>query len=319
MKIVVLDKANFLSDFPKMSFDCEWVEYDHTSPEEIYERLRDADIAVTHKTVLNEKHFSKLANLKMVTANSTGYNTIDVFAASKYNIKVCNVQDWCTNAVVEHVISFVFALKRNLLDYHHAIKSGEWKRQAQGSYVIMYPPQREISGSTLGIIGYGTLGKHLEQKAKALGMRVLLSERKFVSDIRNGYASFEEVLTSSDIIVLLSPLNEDTYKMISAIELNQMKSSALLINCGRGGLVDESDLVTALQNGVIAGAGIDVLEKEPPEDGHPLLTYAGKNLLLSSHVAFASQESIENNTGQIVSNIEHFYMGCPKNVVNQYD
>ena len=316
MKIVVLDKANFLSDFPKMSFDCEWAEYDHTSPEEIFERLRDADIAVTHKTVLNELHFSTLPNLKMITVNSTGYNTIDVFAASKHNIMVCNVQDWCTNAVAEHVLSFVFALKSNLVEYHHAIMKGEWKRQAKGSYVIMYPPQKEVSSSTIGIIGYGTLGKHLEQKARALGMNVLLSERKFATDIRKGYTSFQEVLRISDIIVILSPLNDDTYKMISAIELNRMKSSALLINCGRGGLVDESDLLTALQNGVISGAGIDVLEKEPPEDDHPLLTYSGKNLLLSSHVAFASQESIVNNTGQIVSNIEHFYLGCPKNVVN---
>lgn len=316
MKIVVLDKANFLSDFPKMSFDCEWVEYDHTSPEEVYERLYDADIAVTHKTVLAEKNFIELPKLKMVAVNSTGYNTIDVFSASKYNVTVCNVQNWCTNAVVEHVISFIFALKRRLLEYHRAVKSGEWKKQSKGSYVIMYPPQKEVSGSILGIIGSGTLGKHLEQKAKALGMNVLLSERKLVSEIRNGYTSFDEVLSVSDIVVVLSPLNDYTYKMISATELNQMKSSALLINCGRGGLVDERDLVTALQKGVIAGAGIDVLEEEPPEDGHPLLTYGGENLLLSSHVAFASQESIANNTGQIVSNIEHFYMGCPKNVVN---
>jgi glycerate dehydrogenase len=316
MKIVVLDKENFLADFPQMSFECSWGEYARTEPDEIIERLAGADIAVTHKIVLNESHFKQLPNLKMITTNSTGYNTIEINAAKQQGITVCNVQDWCTNSVIEHVLSFIFTLRRNIISYHNDVKRGEWKKQANGSYAVMYPPGSEIAGSTIGIFGHGTLGKHLEQKATALGMKVLIAERKLAGFIRDGYSEFEKVIALSDVIVLLSPLNEQTYKMIGPEELKMMKESAILINCGRGGLVDETALAMALENGIIAGAAIDVMEQEPPEDHHPLLNYTGSNLLLSSHVAFASRESIANNTGQIVANIEGFHAGIPQNVVN---
>jgi glycerate dehydrogenase len=316
MKIVVLDKKNFLSDFPGMPFECSWEEYADTNPEDLVERLRDAEVVVTHKATLNGQHFSLLPKLKMITTNSTGYNTIDIPAAARYGIAVCNIRDWCTNSVIEHILSFIFSLRRNLIPYHNAVKNGEWEKKAKGSYVIMYPPNKEITGSTIGIVGYGALGKHLHTQALALGMNVLLAERKGSKHTRPGYTPFSQVLKESDIIVLLAPLNDQTYKMISAFELGQMKTEALLINCGRGGLVDEHDLVSALQNGTIAGAGCDVVENEPPEANHPLLSYGGDNLILSSHIAFVSRESIARNTEQIVANIVGYYSGRLTNVVN---
>ncbi|MFW0717428.1 NAD(P)-dependent oxidoreductase [Pedobacter sp. N23S346] len=316
MKIVVLDKQNFLSDFPEMPFECSWKEYEDTNPEELIERLKDAEVVLTHKVALNEHHFALLPKLKMISTNSTGYNTIDVSAASRYGIVVCNIQNWCTNSVSEHILSFIFSLRRNLIPYHNAVRNGAWEKQAKGSYLIMYPPNKEIFGSTIGIVGYGTLGRHLETKAMALGMNVLLAERKGSEQTRPGYTPFSSVLKESDIIVLLAPLNEQTYKMISAFEINQMKGEALLINCGRGGLVDEHDLANALQNGIIAGAACDVLENEPPEASDPLLSYTGENLILSSHIAFVSRDSISRNTEQIVDNILSYYSGRPKNVVN---
>lgn len=318
MKIVVLDKMNFLADFPKMSFDCNWREFQTSSPDQILGRLSGAEIAVTHKTVLNDSHFSKLPDLKLITTNSTGYNTIDEKAAARHGIMVCNVQDWCTNAVVEHVLAFIFSLKRNILSYHLDIRKGLWNDVATGSYALLHPPKGEIAGSTLGIIGYGNLGRSLKQKATGLGMKVLISDRKGSKSIRKGYTAFKEVIMKSDIIVLLAPLNGDTYKMIAAYELFQMKKSAILINCGRGGLIDETDLCNALNDNIIAGAGIGVFEQEPPQQCNPLVTYTGNNLLISSHVAFSSLESIVNNTHQIVNNIEQYNLGSPKRVVNQH-
>ncbi|SEI69804.1 glycerate dehydrogenase [Dyadobacter koreensis] len=318
MKIVVLDKMNFLADFPKMSFDCNWQEFQTSRPDQVLERLSGAQIAVTHKTVLNESHFSKLPDLKLITTNSTGYNTIDEKAAARYGIVVCNVQDWCTNAVVEHVLGFIFSLKRNILPYHLDIRSGLWNDSGTGSYALLHPPKGEIAGSTLGIIGYGNLGRLLKQKATGLGMKVLISDRKGVQSTRKGYVAFTEVITKSDIIVLLAPLNDDTYKMIAAQELVQMKPSTILINCGRGGLVDETDLANALIDNIIPGAGIDVFEQEPPRQDNPLMTYTGNNLLISSHVAFSSLESIACNTNQIVNNIEQYHLGSPSRVVNRH-
>jgi len=316
MKIVVLDKENFLSDFPTMKFDCGWTEHDHTAPEDVIKNLERADIAIVHKTVLQDIHFRQLPSLKMITTNSTGYNTIDVAAARQNGITVCNIQDWCTNSVIEHILSFIFSLKRNIIPYHLGVTRGDWKKQGKGSYAIMHKPYNEISGSKMGIFGYGVLGKHLEQKASALGINILISDRKGASLIRPGYHPFDEVIAQSDIIVLLSPLNEHTYKMIAEKEFKHMQSGAILINCGRGGLVDEQDLLRALKEHMISGAALDVMEQEPPDDHHPLLNYNGNNLLLSSHVAFASHESIAANTDQIIANITGFLAGLPQNVVN---
>jgi glycerate dehydrogenase len=318
MKIVILDKENFLMDFPPLSIDCEWVEYPHTSPEEVIPHLQDADIAITHKVKLEGRHFAQLPRLKMVSTNSTGYDTINADDCKRYHITLCNVRDWCTNSVVEHILSFIFALKRNIIPYNTAIRQGEWQRFSKGSYVVLYPPQSEIAGSTIGIFGHGVLGAHLAKRASALDMNVLIAERKNASATREGYTDFYTVVSQSDILVMLSPLNRSTYKMIGKAEFGKMKSNAILINCARGGLVDEAALLNALENKTIAGAALDVMEQEPPADNYPLLQYKGDNLLLSSHVAFVSIESLANNTRQIVANIEKFCEGKPQNIVADF-
>lgn len=315
MKIVVLDKSRFLADFPPLSVPCEWKEYAHTDADEVVAHLMDADIAVTSHVRISAAHLAQLPSLRMITTNSTGYDTIDAAACERLGITLCNLQDWCTNSVVEHILAFLFALKRNVYGYTQAVRNGEWSKQSDDCFALLFTPQHEIAGSTIGIFGYGVLGRLLEKRAQALGMYSLIAERKNAKHVRKGYTAFDQVLEQSDVVVVLYPLNGDTYQCIGARELSLMSEQTILINCGRGGVVEEEALLHALENHMIAGAALDVMESEPPESSHPLLHYKGHNLLISSHVAFASRESVAGNTRQVMANIERFCAGLPQNVV----
>jgi glycerate dehydrogenase len=315
MNIVVLDKANIPGEFRRPAFDCSWIEYDVTQPLEVIERLSGAAIAVTNRVKLNEEHFSRSPGLKLITTNSTGYDTIDIPASKRYNITVCNVRDWCTNSVIEHIISQIYALRRNLAVYTRSIRKREWQKQGANSFALLHPPQAEVSGSTMAIFGHGVLGKHLQSTGEKLGIKVLAAERKNAGHVRPGYTAFAESIQKSDILVFLTPLTAETYNMISGPEFGLMKENAIVINCGRGGIIDEDALLEALKSGRIAGAALDVLAQEPPPDTCPLLQYDRDNLILTSHIAFASQQSIQANAEQVIGNIEAFYFNRPKNVV----
>ncbi len=315
MKIVVLDKENFLSDLPLNGLSCEWQEYENTSPDQVLQHLEGADIALTYRVKLDRNALEQLSNLKMISTNSTGYETIDVAACKDLGIQVCNVQDWCTNSVVEHILSFIFSLNRHQLAYHQAIRHKDWVAEKVTNHALWHPVNKEIAGASIGIVGYGRLGKHLEETVLKLGMKPQIAERKGQSKLRENYTAFEEIMKESDFIVLLAPLTKETYHLISSAELELMKPSAFLINCGRGGLVDEAALLKALEEKRIAGAALDVLEEEPPQANNPMLNYTGNNLLLSPHIAFASQQSIARNSEMILENVRQFLNGTPINVV----
>ncbi len=207
----------------------------------------------------------------------------------------------------------VLALRRNLLNYRADIERGLWQQASQ--FCLHTHTIRDLHACTLGIIGYGALGQAVEKLASALGMNVLIAERKDAETLRAGRTSFAETLRASDVLSLHCPLTDETRHLIGAAEFELMKREALLINTARGGLVDESALVAALREGRIAGAGFDVLSREPPVEGNPLLELRLPNFILTPHVAWASREAMQTLADQLIDNLEAFVRGEPQNLV----
>ncbi|MGY0617185.1 D-2-hydroxyacid dehydrogenase [Vibrio sp. FJH11] len=309
-KVVFLDRATIPAhiQMPSPNFEHEWVEYGLTSPEQVVERLTDADIVISNKVILDQQVLSQLPKLRMVAVAATGFNNVDVDYCANHNIAVANVQGYATRSVPEHVIAMLFALRRNLFGYHQDIAAGEWQRNKQ--FCFFTHSIGDIGGSTLGVIGSGTLGQATAQLAQALGMTVLFAERKGATNCRPGYIPFEDVLKQSDAISLHCPLNEHTRNLIGQAELQQMKPTAVLINTGRGGLVDESAVVDALKNGEISAAGFDVFTQEPADETNPLIANMSMpNLLLTPHVAWGSDSAIQRLVEILIENINAFERG----------
>ncbi|MGF1710610.1 D-2-hydroxyacid dehydrogenase [Vibrio kagoshimensis] len=307
MKIVFLDRATIPSQIQlkKPNFEHSWVEYDFTEPEQVQERVIDADIVITNKVILNARNLSQATRLRLIAISATGVNNVDTDYCEANGIGVANVQGYATRSVPEHVIAMLFSLKRNLVGYHQDIEKGEWQKDKQ--FCFFTHPIQDVSGSTLGIIGSGGLGQATALLAKAIGMNVLFSERKGVSICREGYLPFEELLQQSDAITLHCPLNKETHHLIGKSELLLMKRSAVLINAGRGNLVHEQALVDALQTGEIAGAGVDVFSEEPADKSNPLLAHSHlPNLILTPHVAWGSDSAIQALSDILIENLNSF-------------
>lgn len=220
---------------------------------------------------------------------------------------------YSSESVAQHTFSLMLALAGSLIHYHNLVQSGAWQR-AEGFNLLDYS-WNELFGRTLGIFGYGDIGKSVERIAKAFGMKVLLADRKGVADLRDGRHDFEEVLQASDIVTIHCPLSDETLGMVGAAEFQMMKDSAILLNVSRGGILDEKALADALRQGVIAGAGLDVVSNEPPRDGNPLLEPDIPNLIVTPHCAWASVEARLRMFEQIAGVIEAFKSGEPINVV----
>ncbi|MDO4699022.1 MAG: 2-hydroxyacid dehydrogenase [Pasteurellaceae bacterium] len=307
--IVFLDRTGIPAshDIPRPSFPHNWVEYDRTSPDETYERAKDADIVVTSKVVFNRELMAKLPKLKLIAITATGTNNVDLVAAKELGIAVKNVTGYSSVTVPEHVIGMIFALKHSLVGYHRdQVTSDRWATCGQFCYTDY--PITDVRGSTLGVFGKGCLGTEVGRLATLLGMNVLYAEHKGATQIRDGYTPFEDVLKQADIVTLHCPLTETTQNLINAETLAMMKPTAYLINTGRGPLVDETALLNALENGVIAGAALDVLVKEPPEKDNPLIQAAKRlpNLLITPHIAWASDSAVTTLVNKVAQNIEEF-------------
>ncbi|EJL6490955.1 D-2-hydroxyacid dehydrogenase [Vibrio cholerae] len=314
--VVFLDRATIPRHIllPALPFEHHWVEYDACEPQQVVERLLAADIVITNKVVLTREMLVQLPKLKLIAISATGTNNVDLPACRDLNIAVCNVQGYTTRSVPEHVVAMMFALRRNLIGYHNDIAAGEWQRHKQ--FCFFTHPIGDIAGSTMGIIGSGALGQATANLARALGMHVLLAERKSQLECRDGYTPFEQVLAQSDVLSLHCPLTDETRNIISEAELVQMKPNALLINTGRGGLVDEQALVDALKKRQIAGAGVDVFSAEPADMDNPLIANRDlPNLLLTPHVAWGSDSSIQQLATILIDNISAFMRGEAKNRV----
>ncbi|MBJ6801982.1 D-2-hydroxyacid dehydrogenase [Geomonas propionica] len=312
-KIVFLDRGGISVPLRTPSFTHEWQEYPDTRPDEVVARLADATIAITDQVAITAEHLAQLPKLRFIAVAATGVNHIDLDACRYQGVTVANARNWSVS-VPEHVFSLILALRRNLIAYHEVIQGGAWQR-SEGYLVQVEPMPRSLAGATLGIIGAGALGSAVAALGKAFGMEVLLAERKEATELRPERTAFEEVLAQSDVLVLLCPLTEESQGMIGAAELKLMPHHAILVNCGRGGLLDEAALAQALKDGVIAGAGLDVLTQEPPRDGSPLLDLKQPNLIVTPHVAWISDRSLATLAEQVIGNVEGFVLGHPRNLV----
>jgi glycerate dehydrogenase len=303
-RIVFLDRSTLKANVRRPAFEHEWTEYQMTAQAEVVERLKGATIAITNKVPLREAELARLPQLKLIAVAATGTDIIDLDYCRGRNLPVSNVRGYARHSVPEHVLMLILSLRRNLFHYREEVVRGLW--QQASSFCLLTHTIRDLEDSTLGLIGYGALGQAVEKLALAFGMRVLISEHKNAEKIRAGRVSFEEVLRASDIISLHCPLNAQTRGLIGKAEFEMMRREAVLINTARGGLVDEAALVAALRSGLIAGAGFDVLTKEPPREGNPLLDLNLHNFILTPHIAWASREAMQALADQLIDNIEAF-------------
>ncbi|MCD9522881.1 glycerate dehydrogenase [Photobacterium carnosum] len=312
--IVFLDHGTIPAhiSIPRPTFCHQWHQHATTTPSQVIARLQLATIAITNKVVLNSQVLAKLPQLKFIAIAATGTNNVDLDYCRNHNIKVANIQGYATRSVPEHVIAMIFALKRNLAGYQQDIANGEWQRQQQ--FCFFTHSITDVAGSTLGIMGKGSLGQAVATVAKALGMNVLFAEHAGATQCRDGYHPFEQVLREADIISLHCPLTPTTKNMIAPPQLALMKSSAIIINTSRGGLINEQALVDALLSCQIAGAGIDVFTTEPALPSNPLIAHCQlPNLILTPHVAWGSDSAIQTLVNQLIDNINSFHQGTHKN------
>jgi glycerate dehydrogenase len=303
-KIVFLDRATLGVPLRRPEIPHDYLEYDATTAAQAAERLGDATIAIINKVPLSADTLAKLPDLRLIALAATGSDCVDKEYCRAHGITVCN-----TDSVPEHVLTLIFALRRNLIAYDRDIRRGKW--QTINQFCYFDHPIRDIAGSTLGIVGYGVLGKALAVRASALGMTVIATG----SAPGDGLVDLETLLKSSDIVSLHCPLTERTRKLIGADQLRLMKPDAILINTARGGLIDEAALADALRGGRIGGAGIDVLPEEPPRHGNIMLDLGLPNLIVTPHIAWASDTAQRRLAEQLTGNIEAFAAGGPRNVV----
>jgi glycerate dehydrogenase len=296
-----------LNDFP-----ISWATYGTTSPEQTLTRVRQAGVVISNKVLLNRQILSASPHLKLVVIAATGTNNIDLHAAAERGVVVCNVRDYGTPSVVQHVFALILALTTRLPQYQRAISDGRWQRHPH--FCLLDYPIRELAGRTLGIIGYGHLGQGVAKVAPSFGLQVIIGQRPGGTP-QSGRVPLDELLAQANIVSLHCPLTDHTEDLISEREFRLMKNDAILINTARGGIVNEPALVTALRDGIIGGAGVDVLSQEPPVDGNPLLDRDIPNLIVTPHIAWASRESRQRVVDIVVDNIRAYLNGRPQNVV----
>lgn len=316
MNIVFLDRDTISPETTLRSpaFAHQWHQYDRTTADQAAERIADADIVIVNKVKLSAETLAKAPKPKLLAVAATGTDNIDLAACQQRGIVLSNVRNYAKHTVPEHTFALIFALRRSICAYRDAVKAGRWQEAAQ--FCFFDHPIRDLAGSTLGIIGDGVLGQAVATIGRALGMRVLFSAHKSRSGQGRLYTPFEDVLKQSDVLTLHCPLNANTRNMIGAPEFAQMARKPLLINTGRGGLVDEAAVGPALNAGQIAGAAFDVTTVEPPPLDHPFMALLERpDFILTPHVAWASAEAIQALADQLIDNIESFANGLPLNVV----
>ena len=311
MKIVILDGAtakgkeldfDFLNQFGDVTY------YDTTSNEDVLSRAKDADILVINKIVMDKDTLAECKNLKLITILATGYNIVDIEAAKALGITVCNVPYYSTNSVAQLTFAFILEFACKLSLHTQSVARGDWQRCKDFAYTL--DTLHELSGKTLGIIGYGSIGKKVAQIGKAFGMNVLIGTRTPVE----GCVSKEEVFKNADFVTLHCPLNEQSKLMINEKSLALFKPTAYLINTARGGLIDENALAAALNSGKIAGAALDGLTSEPPKADNPLIH--AKNCIITPHMAWASLEARVRLLHATEDNVRAFLQNAPINKVN---
>ncbi len=295
-------------------FDHVWIEHGLTSPAQVTERLRGASIAITNKVPIGAEDLVHLPELKLVAVAATGTDCVDRAACAAHGVAVCNIRGYAVTSVPEHTFALMLALQRSLVAYRQSVLAGRW--QEVGRFCFFDHPVRDLAGSRLGIVGRGSLGQRVAELARAFGMEPVFAGRKTQRVVDVPYLPWDEVLATSDILTLHCPLTPETRGLIGRDEFRAMQRRPLLINTSRGGLVDEAALVQALDEGLISGAGFDVADGEPPSLDNPLYRIADRpNVLLTPHVAWASDQAQQTLADQLIDNIEAFVAGRPTHTV----
>ena len=318
MKIVVLDGCTLNPG------DLSWSElqalgdctiHDRTPPEQVVPRAREAEIVLTNKTVLLSESIDRLPKLKFISVLATGYNIVDVDAARRRNVPVSNVPTYGTESVAQMVFSHLLNMTLNVAHHARTVREGRWVNSIDFCY--WDTPLIELQGLTMGIVGFGRIGRATARVAWAFGMNVIVHDIATPSEITDGcrMVELEDVFRESDVVSLHCPLTPPTENLVNAERLALMKPTAYLINTSRGPLIDEQALADALNNDRIAGAGVDVLSSEPPKEDNPLLT--AKNCFISPHIAWATRAARERLLQVTIDNVAAFLDGKPQNVVNE--
>jgi glycerate dehydrogenase len=290
----------------------EWRWHPFTEAADVPERIADADVVISNKCVLDHAAMACARRLKLIALAATGTNNVDLAAAASLGITVCNIRDYASHAVAQHAITLMLNLLTAQPWYWQSVRAGAWSHARQ--FCLNDRPIREARGLAFGVIGYGVLGRASAELAKGLGMTVLVAERRGATP-RAGRLAFEEVIARADVLSIHCPLCDATRGLIDRQVLRAMKPEALLINTARGGIVVEQDLADALRSGVIAGAGVDTLSREPPPPDHVLLAQDIPNLIVTPHNAWASRTARQAALDQLASIIRAFAAGRPINQV----
>lgn len=317
MKIVVLD------GYGMNPGDMSWESlenlgnltvYDRTMPDEVLTRCEDAEIVFTNKVVLTGEMLRKLPSLRYIGVLATGYNIVDIETARELGIVVTNIPAYSTESVAQMVFSHLLNIVSRVEYYTEENRKGRWCRNAD--FVYWDHPLPELYGKTFGIVGLGNIGKAVARIARAFGMRVLAFTSKNPDELSEGIekADMDRLFRESDVVSLHCPLTDDTYHLVNKERLNMMKPSAILINTGRGPLINEDDLAEALNSGEIYAAGLDVLSTEPPKANNPLLR--ARNCFITPHIGWATKEARERLQKIAVNNLESYLKGDVKNQVN---
>ncbi len=304
MKAVFLDTEGFEDiSINTLKEECSSLQlFRTTHPEEVEERIKGANLIILNKVKISQQHLTAAPSVRLICVVATGTDIVDLHGASELGVTVCNCQSYGTDSVVQHVFSLMLALHTNLLSYHAAVQAGRWQTASQ--FCFLDYPIVELKGQTLGIVGYGTLGRGIAEIARAFGMKVVIARRP--GGPADDRPLLEEMLGEVDVLTLHCPLTDQTRNLIDTQALSLMKPTAFLINCARGGIVNEAALVTALQTKKIAGAAVDVLTVEPPKESNPLLEAKLPNLIITPHIAWASTRARQRLIEQTVENIQAF-------------
>jgi glycerate dehydrogenase len=317
MKIIILDGYTLNpGDISWAGFGMlgDFIVYDRTPSDKIIERSEHAEIILTNKTIMNKDTIGQLPKLKYIGVLATGYNIVDVKAANERNIIVTNIPSYGTSSVAQMVFALLLELTQNVGNHSESVKKGGWSKSEDWCY--WDKPLIELDGLTMGVIGFGRIGKATADIARAFGMRVIANDTGKTKSISDWVKMVNQdtIFRESDVVSLHCPLTSDNKHFVNSEKISLMKRSAILINTSRGLLINEEDLAHALNSKRIAGAGLDVLSKEPPDETNPLLS--AKNCIITPHIAWATKAARQRLMNIAVSNLKSYLNGKPVNVIN---
>lgn len=287
--------------------------FGRTQDDQVLDRISDAEFVFANKIRISDALFDAAPKLRFIGLTATGTDNIDLDSARRHGVAVCNIRGYCSPSVTEHVFGVLLMLAHNLHTYTTAVRDGAWQKSE--NFCMLTYPVRELSSMTMGIVGFGELGRSVARKAREFNMEVIVSARPGPDSVPDDRVTFDDLLKRSDVVSLHCPLTTATQGLIGVEALGRMKSSAILINTARGALIDSAALANALRDGDIAAAAVDVLPEEPPINGNPLLDYSGDNLLVTPHIAWSTDRARQDSIIELAANVEAFLKGEERNRV----